>query len=179
MATNDLPDGLFDAESRARQVLAKIAKAGLIVATAESCTGGLLASLLTDVEGVSKAFDRGFVTYSAESKAEMLDVPGNLIAKHGVVSREVALAMAHGALGNSRADIAIAITGFAGPAGERDEAGLVHLAVVGKGRLTITRDCHFGLAGRAQVRQRSVNAALEMMEDAALRMGAGRAGQIC
>ena len=154
MATDDLPDGLINAESRARQVLTRIAKAGLRVATAESCTGGLLASLLTDVEGVSSAFDRGFVTYSADSKAEMLDVPGNLIAMHGVVSREVALAMARGALAHSRADIAIAITGFAGPAGRRDEAGLVHLAVVGNGHVKATRECHFGLADRAHVRER-------------------------
>lgn len=103
----------------------------------------------------------------------MLDVPGNLIAMHGVVSREVALAMARGALAHSRADIAIAITGFAGPAGTRDEAGLVHLAVVGNGHVKATRECHFGLADRAHVRERSIDAALEMMEDAALRMGAG------
>src|SRR3990167_3609885 len=101
MPTDDLPDGIESAENHARKVLAQISAAGLTVATAESCTGGLLASLLTDIEGCSSAFDRGFVTYSAASKTEMLGVQANVIAMFGVVSREVALAMAQGALENS------------------------------------------------------------------------------
>ncbi|WP_082734330.1 CinA family protein [Novosphingobium sp. CCH12-A3] len=170
MPTDDLPDGIESAENHARKVLAQISAAGLTVATAESCTGGLLASLLTDIEGGSSAFDRGFVTYSAASKTEMLGVQANVIAMFGVVSREVALAMSQGALENSSADIALAITGFAGPGGARDEAGLVHLAASGKGHLAITRECHFGLADRALVRQRSINAALEMLEEACERL---------
>lgn len=165
MSTDDLPIDLSDAERCAKNTLGRVERAGLKVTTAESCTGGLLASLLTDVEGCSSAFDRGFVTYSAQSKSEMLGVPGNLVVMFGVVSREVALAMARGALSNSNADIAIAITGFAGPAGVRDEPGLVHIAVVGRENLTVTRECHFGFGDRSLVRQRSINAALEMLEE--------------
>lgn len=152
-------------EQQARAVMEKIATAGLSIATAESCTGGLVASLLTDIEGVSSAFDRGFVTYSEQSKYEMLGVPGNLITMHGVVSREVALGMAQGALANSKADVAIGITGFAGSAGARDEAGLVYLAVVARGKSPIVRDCHFGLAERDVVRRRAARAALEMLDE--------------
>lgn len=170
MSTDDLPDDLVNAESRARKALTQIVTAGLKVVTAESCTGGVLASLLTDVEGCSSVFDCGFVTYSAESKSRILGVPGNLVTMFGVVSREVALAMAQGALANSDADIAIAITGFAGPAGRRDEAGLVHLAAVGRRHLAITRECHFGLADRALVRLRSIDAALEMLDAAVGRL---------
>lgn len=169
MSISDIPFDLSNAERRARETLELVATAGLRVATAESCTGGLLASLLTDLEGCSSVFDRGFVTYSTDSKIEMLGVSGSLIAMFGVVSREVALAMAHGALAKSSANIAIAITGFAGPAGAHDEAGLVHLAAVGKGHLTVTRECHFGLADRALARQRSINAALEMLDEAVSR----------
>src|SRR5581483_5683317 len=96
-----------------RRLLQKAAERGLSLATAESCTGGMLASLLTDVQGVSHAFERGFVTYTHEAKNEMLGVPMDLIEEKGAVSKEVAIAMADGALACSRANIALAITGFA------------------------------------------------------------------
>jgi nicotinamide-nucleotide amidase len=105
-----LPDAV---EQATRHLLAKASERDLRLATAESCTGGMLASLLTDVQGVAHAFDRGFVTYSEEAKTEMLGVPAALIDAKGAVSRDVAIAMAEGALARSRANIALAITGFA------------------------------------------------------------------
>jgi len=100
-------------EEATRRLLAKACERELVLATAESCTGGMLASLLTDVQGMAHAFDRGFVTYSEAAKTEMLGVPAALIADKGAVSKEVALAMAEGALARSRAHIALAVTGFA------------------------------------------------------------------
>ena len=117
-----LPDAV---EEATRHLLAKASERGLTLATAESCTGGMIASLLTDVQGVAHVFDRGFVTYSEEAKTGLLGVPPDLIAVEGAVSRAVALAMAEGALARSSADIIIAVTGFA-DAG--DERGLVHFA---------------------------------------------------
>src|SRR3712207_5743116 len=102
-----------ETEEATRRLLQKASERNLRLATAESCTGGMLASLLTDVQGVAHAFERGFVTYSNEAKCELLGVPMNLIEQKGAVSREVALAMAEGALARSRANIAISITGFA------------------------------------------------------------------
>lgn len=164
---DDLPDGADVLARRAEVVLRAIERAGLRVATAESCTGGLIASLLTDIEGLSRNFERGFVTYSEEAKAELLGIGPVFIARHGVVSREVAMAMAEGALARSHADLALAVTGFAGKAGPHDEAGLVHLALVGRGKRPITRECHFGNAERDAVRARVAQAALEMLAEAA------------
>ncbi|MES2492941.1 MAG: CinA family protein [Pseudomonadota bacterium] len=165
MSTTDLPDESGKLEQFAREVVGRIAQAGLRVSTAESCTGGLLASLITDLEGVSSVFDRGFVTYTEDSKCDLLGLSHSLIANHGIVSREVALAMAAGALTASRADMAVGITGFAGGAGERDEPGLVHIAARGKANLVISRECHFGAAPRDRVRMRSAHAALEMLDE--------------
>ena len=148
-------------EEATRRLLAKASERELVLATAESCTGGMLASLLTDVRGVSHAFDRGFVTYSEESKTELLGVPAALIAEKGAVSREVAVAMADGALRRSRAHIALAITGFA-DAG--DEPGLVHFACAREGRITQHREEHFGAAGRGEVRLAALEVAVAMME---------------
>src|SRR5581483_10478292 len=114
-----------ETEEATRRLLQKAAERGLSLATAESCTGGMLASLLTDVQGVAHAFERGFVTYTNEAKNEMLGVPIALIEEKDAVSKEVAIAMAEGALTHSRAQIALAITGFA-DAGV--EPGLVHFA---------------------------------------------------
>src|SRR5688572_12157344 len=105
----------------------------LTLATAESCTGGLLASLLTDVEGCAHAFDRGFVTYAAEAKAELLGVHPGLLDSPGPVSEAVARQMAEGALRHSRADLAVSVTGFAGPGGPGDTPGLVHFALARRG----------------------------------------------
>ena len=106
-----------ETEEAARRLLSKAAERGLKLATAESCTGGMLASLLTDVQGVAHVFDRGFVTYSNEAKNEMIGVPMALIEDKGAVSRQVALAMAEGALAALQVDVAAAITGIAGPGG--------------------------------------------------------------
>ena len=154
-----LPNQVEEATLR---LLAKASERELVFATAESCTGGMLASLLTDVPGFSHAFDRGFVTYSEESKTELLGVPADLIEDKGAVSKEVAVAMAEGSLAKSRANIALAITGFA-DAG--DEPGLVHFACARSGRITAHREEHFGPVGRGAVRIAALEVAVEMMTE--------------
>lgn len=160
----DLADSAAELAGLATQVLRAADSRKWRIATAESCTGGLLASLLTDIEGLSGGFERGFVCYSIEAKTEMLGIERIEIERHGAVSREIALAMAAGTLAFSSADIAAAITGFAGPAGKHDEAGLVHVAVQARGGTVTHRECHFGYANRDRTRQLAVHAALEMME---------------
>jgi nicotinamide-nucleotide amidase len=121
----------FDAlVAEAAELLAACRAASVKLATAESCTGGLIAVVLTEVPGSSDVFERGFVTYSNAAKSELLDVPANLIERHGAVSTEVARAMAIGALTHSQADVSIAVTGVAGPGGGTPgkPVGLVHLA---------------------------------------------------
>ena len=154
-----LPDAV---EEATRRMLAKACERELSLATAESCTGGMLASLLTDVQGSAHAFDRGFVTYSEQAKSEMLGVPTGLIADKGAVSREVAVAMAEGALERSNANIALAVTGFA-DAGE--EPGLVHFACARAGRRTHHREEHFGPIGRGATRVQCMRVAVEMMTE--------------
>ena len=141
---------------------------GRRLATAESCTGGLIAALLTEIPGSSDVVERGFVTYSNEAKAEMLGVPASLIATRGAVSEEVARAMAEGALGASRADVAVSVTGVAGPGGgsELKPIGLVHLAAARKGGATLHREHRFGAIGRDDVRLKSVAAALALLRQA-------------
>lgn len=133
-----------------------------MLATAESCTGGMLASLLTDVQGVAHAFDRGFVSYSNEAKRDMLGVPMELIEQVGAVSKEVAVVMAEGALERSQANIALAITGFADSG---DEPGLVHFACARAGRRTAHREEHFGPVGRGETRIQCMRVSVEMMTD--------------
>lgn len=147
-------------EAATRRVLEEAHEGSLALATAESCTGGMLASLLTDVEGVSHVFDRGFVAYSEAAKRDLLGVPAELLASCGAVSREVAIAMAEGALAHSDADIALAITGFA-DAG--DEPGLVHFACARGGKQTMHREEHFGPQGRGAVRVAALGVAVEMI----------------
>lgn len=151
-----------ETEEAARRLLMKACERDLSLATAESCTGGMLASLLTDVQGVSHAFDRGFITYTNESKQEMLGVPLELIEKVGAVSEQVAIAMAEGALERSRAHIALAVTGFADSG---DEPGLVHFGCARKGRKTLHREEHFGPGGRGATRVKCMKVALEMMTE--------------
>lgn len=158
-----LPGSIEDA---ARHVLERACAQQLSIATAESCTGGLIASVLTDVEGASHAFDRGFVVYSDDAKCELLGVDRRMIAQVGAVSRDVAMAMAEGALRRSHADIAVSVTGFAGPAGPDDEPGLVHLACAQHGRATRHLERHFGDMGRGPVRLRCIQLALEMLDAA-------------
>ena len=154
-----LPDAV---EEATRRLLEKACERELVLATAESCTGGMLASLLTDVQGVAHAFDRGFVTYSSEAKSEMLGVPPELIAARGAVSKEVAVGMAEGALQRSRANIALAVTGFAD---RGEEPGLVHFACARAGRITAHREEHFGPGGRGATRVKCMKVAVEMMTE--------------
>jgi nicotinamide-nucleotide amidase len=155
-----------DVEDDVYRLLKAICDAKLKLVTAESCTGGLLASLLTDVEGCGHAFERGFVTYTDEAKREMLGVDAGLLEEKGAVSKEVALAMAEGALARSGGDIALSVTGFAGPAGKDDEEGLVHFALARRDGRTLDREEHFGALGRGEVRLKSLRTALQMLDDA-------------
>jgi len=167
MKHKDLPEESRHLATFAEQVMKRVGEARLTVATAESCTGGLIASLLTDLPGQSGAFERGFVTYAEKAKCDLLGIDPVEIARHGVVSAHIAAAMADGALANSRADLAVAITGFAGPGGDHDEAGLVHLAARRRGGRMICRECHYGDVGRDRVRMLGANAALEMLAELA------------
>ena len=158
-----LPDHL---DEQAERLMRKLCDRELTIATAESCTGGMLAALLTDIEGAGHAFDRGFVTYSKQSKTELLGIEPELLERNEAVSEAVARAMAEGALKRSHADIAIGITGFAGPAGDGCEEGLVHMALARRSGRTVHREEHFGAKGRGVVRVQSLKAMLEMLEHA-------------
>lgn len=148
----------------ARYVLGIFRENKARIATAESCTGGLISSLLTSIAGSSDVFDRAFVTYSNEAKQEMLGVPKELLTEHGAVSAEVAMAMAQGALENSNATICVSVTGIAGPDGGSDEkpVGLVFAAVAGPLGLFV-EELRFGDIGRDAVRAETAQAALEML----------------
>jgi nicotinamide-nucleotide amidase len=152
-----------DVERAALDVLRTAVDKDLKLATAESCTGGLLASLLTDVEGCGHCFERGFVTYTDDAKAEQLSVPRELIARHSAVSAEVADAMALGALANSRADLAVAITGYAGRGGPGEEPGLVYISTAARGGEPTTTEHHFGDIGRGEVRLACLRSALKLL----------------
>lgn len=145
----------------ATEVLSKARAKGWKIATAESCTGGLIAGALTEISGSSDVFERGFVTYSNEAKTELLGVPAGLIASHGAVSEEVARAMAQGALAHTKVQAAVSVTGIAGPGGgtDRKPVGLVHIGGAISSR-TSHRECRFGDIGRGAVRMASVEAAL-------------------
>ncbi len=139
---------------------------GLSFATAESCTGGQLAAVLAGDEVLGPHLERGFVVYSADAKCELLGVRRDDVERCEAVNSDVAAAMAKGALANSRADVAISITGFCGPRQGDEEVGLVHLASADRtGRLT-HRECHFGDRGRRQVLDSAVAAGLSMMVEA-------------
>ena len=160
---DSVPDAL---EHKACQVLDKAHEKKLMIATAESCTGGLLAALLTDVRGRGHVFERGLVTYSEEAKSDLLGIPLETIKANDAVSEIVAVAMAKGALERSNADVALSITGFAGPAGPDDEEGLVHFGCARKGGKTCHREEHFGAIGRAGVRIAALEVALAMLDEA-------------
>ena len=153
-------------EQRAMELLEKCRKRSLKLATAESCTGGMVAALLTSVAGSSDVFDCGFVTYSNEAKERMLGISRDLIDGHGAVSRECALAMAHGAILKSAATLAVSITGIAGPGGGSAEkpVGLVYFSCARRNGTMQHREMRFGDIGRAAVRQASVDIALELLE---------------
>ena len=139
---------------------------GFRIVTAESCTGGLIAASLAAVPGASAALERGFVTYSNESKVELLGVPADLIARKGAVSQEVALAMVEGALKQSPADIAVAVTGVAGPDGGTPEkpVGLVHIAVARRNGARLHEEKRFGDIGRQSIQSKTVAAAFDMIK---------------
>ena len=152
--------------ARAKTTLDTFVAKGLMIATAESCTGGLVAAALTAVPGSSAIVERGFVTYSNAAKAEMLGVSAALIETHGAVSEPVARAMAQGALARSHADIAVSITGIAGPGGGSSEkpVGLVHFACARRGVSVTHLERRFGDLGRDAIRARSVLEALDMAD---------------
>lgn len=150
----------------AQTLLAETKARGFKVATAESCTGGLIAASLAAIPGASASLERGFVTYSNEAKTEMLGVPADLIQRIGAVSRDVAIAMAEGAIARSRADIAVAVTGIAGPDGGTPEkpVGLVHMAASRRGGATIHEEKRFGDLGRHEIQLATVLAAFDLLK---------------
>uniref|UniRef100_B0T0A6 CinA domain protein n=1 Tax=Caulobacter sp. (strain K31) TaxID=366602 RepID=B0T0A6_CAUSK len=156
-----------DIDDLARAVLQAACARGLTLATAESCTGGLLASLLTDMPGFSHAFERGFVVYTDAAKVEVLDVPPSFLPHGGAVSQPTAIAMAEGAIARSRADVAVSITGWAEEVGDpKRPAGLVHFACARRGGYTHHRQARFGDIGRAALRIESLRVALRMLQQA-------------
>jgi nicotinamide-nucleotide amidase len=154
---------------KARELLAAARAHSLKLATAESCTGGLISAALTEIAGSSDVFERGFVTYSNEAKIEMLGVPMELFPIPGAVSEEVAKAMAVGALRHSNADLAVAVTGIAGPnGGSKDKpVGLVHLAVARRDG-AIWHERHIFSGDRSKVRAATLKQALEMLMESIL-----------
>jgi nicotinamide-nucleotide amidase len=157
-----IPDEL---DAYAERLMRQLCARDLMVATAESCTGGMLATLLTDIEGAGHGFDRGFVTYDARAKQDLLGIPADMTDRNEAVTSAVARAMAEGALQNSNADIALSVTGFAGPAKEGEE-GLVHFGCARRGKPTLLRQEHFGAIGRGPIRIKAVQALLELLEQA-------------
>jgi len=137
----------------------------LTIATAESCTGGLVAGMLTEIPGVSSMLDRGFITYSNQAKQEMLGVPAATLEAHGAVSRETAEAMAKGALAHAPVDLAVSVTGVAGPDGGSDEkpVGLVHFAAASRSGQLSHVEKRLGNPGRTEIRKRSVLQAIVML----------------
>ena len=151
----------------AATVIERYRKAGLRIVTAESCTGGMIAAALTDIAGSSDVFERGYVTYSNDAKQELIAVPRAILDAHGAVSVETAEAMAHGALDRSRADVALSVTGIAGPGGGSSDkpVGLVFFGVARKGApIRSVREIFAG--DRAAIRRAAVTRALGLLTDA-------------
>jgi nicotinamide-nucleotide amidase len=155
-------------KARAAALIRSYSDRGWMIAAAESCTGGLVAALLTEIPGSSAVVERGFVTYSNEAKVELLGVMPDLIVTHGAVSEAVARAMAHGALARSRAQVAVAITGVAGPGGgtATKPVGLVHFTVAIAGGATRHLERRYGERGREAVRLSAVADAIGLLEEA-------------
>jgi nicotinamide-nucleotide amidase len=156
-----------DLVQSARLLLDDAQARGIKIATAESCTGGLVAALLTEIAGSSAVVERAFVVYSNNAKQEMLGVPGDMIADFGAVSEPVARALAEGALHESRANLSVAITGIAGPGGGTGmkPVGLVHFASARENRAICHEEHRFGDIGREQVRLEAVRVALRMLHE--------------
>jgi nicotinamide-nucleotide amidase len=159
-----LPPDLID---DARRLIDSLRARHLMLATAESCTGGLIAAAITEVPGASDVLERSFVTYSNAAKIGMLGVDPELLMSFGAVSREAALAMAEGALRNSAAGIAVSVTGIAGPGGgtQTKPVGLVHFGVASRGRPARHRERRFGDPGRTQIRLESVREAFRFLAE--------------
>ena len=157
-----------ETQALARTVLALCEARGIMLATAESCTGGMIAAALTDIAGSSTVVDRGFVTYSNEAKQDMLGVKAETLVRFGAVSAETAREMAEGALAHSRAGIAISVTGIAGPGGGSAEkpVGLVWFGLAQAGQPVHSEHRVFKNADRAEVRQAACRHALQMLETA-------------
>lgn len=160
-----------DIEAAAEAVIGRAKAAGVMVAAAESCTGGLVSGALTAIAGSSAVLDRGFVTYSNEAKVEMLGVPEDVLARFGAVSEPTARAMAEGAVARSRASVAVSVTGIAGPGGGSTDkpVGLVHFAAVGADDRTVHLEKRFGDIGREAIRLESVRTALSLLLEAVSR----------
>ena len=155
-----------DPRRAAKRVLALSRAKRLRIATAESCTGGLVAAALTEIAGSSDVVDCGFVTYSDAAKQKMLGVPKAILIRHGAVSAATAAAMAQGALKHSQADLSVAITGIAGPGGgsKQKPVGLVYIAAASRDGRRLARSRRYGKIGRTRVRLRSVVQALTLLE---------------
>jgi nicotinamide-nucleotide amidase len=149
-----------------KDVLDQARESGFMIATAESCTGGLIATALTSVAGSSDIFERGFVTYSNQAKVEMLGVDEDLITLHGAVSQQVARAMCEGAIEHSNANLAVSVTGIAGPGGGSKEkpVGTVHIGVTSQEAGTNHAHLDFGDIGRAEIRLKTMLAAFSMLQ---------------
>lgn len=162
---------MYDSELQARAIalVALYKQAGLSIVTAESCTGGLVAGLITEVPGSSAVLERGFVTYSNAAKAQSLGVPTATLRQFGAVSTQTAQAMAAGALAHSMARVAVAITGVAGPDGGTDDkpVGLVHFACLRRGSAVVPLEMRFGPLTRGEIRRASILTALDLLTDAA------------
>ncbi|BCW89163.1 Putative competence-damage inducible protein [Alphaproteobacteria bacterium SO-S41] len=157
------PDELL---AQSAHLLETCRKAGRTISVAESCTGGLLSGVLTEIAGSSDVFERGFITYSNAAKRDLLGVPGDLIADYGAVSEQVARAMAEGALTYAQTDMTASVTGVAGPGGgsPMKPVGHVHFAAARKGHPTLHEVRDFGDQGRGTIRLLSVGVALALMQ---------------
>lgn len=163
--------GLYpaDIEEQASAIIADYRDRGWMIVTAESCTGGLIAGALTEIAGSSAVVDRGFVTYTNQAKMDLIGVSAATLEVFGAVSKETALQMAQGALMRSNAEVAVAVTGIAGPGGGSAEkpVGLVHLALNTRSGIVDHREMRYGEIGRDQVRLATVRTALKMLAAAA------------
>jgi nicotinamide-nucleotide amidase len=163
-----MSEALFDSVTinGATDLLHQLRAQNMMIATAESCTGGLIAGLLTEIPGSSDVVDCGFITYSNAAKQQLLGVPAALLALHGAVSAEVAMAMAEGALKQApQAAIAVAVTGVAGPGGGSvaKPVGLVHIGCAVRGQTVVQREHRFGDIGRSGIRLATVRAAVDLI----------------
>ncbi|KAA8608792.1 CinA family protein [Salipiger aestuarii] len=159
-------------QTLATEILTLARARGLIVTTAESCTGGLVAAALTDIAGSSEIFERGLVTYSNAAKRDLLGVAQDTLDRHGAVSEQVAAEMARGALDCARADLSVAVSGIAGPGGsEHKPEGRVCFALAGKTTAAVVETVEFGALGRTNVRAAAAEHALRLLRDALARLG--------